>query len=149
MIFLDTIFYGWFLIFSHTIYATSNSRSVNSKEHSFFLAFLAHSINLWTIYSYVLVKCCNITTSLYPGLLISAVVFIAGYVGYFRSGRADTLIKQEAPPGRMILSIVSAISYVSVSAYLMIRIGDYIRSGHLRSALGYLCDLSIMIVSRN
>lgn len=108
----------------------SDSRTVNSKEHSFFISFLAHSINLWTLYSFVLAKYLDITRSLYPGLLILVVTFVMGYLVYFRGGRAEKLIKREVTHGMLALNIVFAVSYVLVSVYLMIYVGDYVRKIH-------------------
>lgn len=121
------VFFGWYHILDKTIYSSGGSREgIGPKEHSFFITFLFHGINLWTILRYLLAKYLSMSAPLYASLFLALAVFIVGYLGFFRK-RATEILTQEVKNGKAIVFVVMALAYVVISVYLMFKVGDYAR----------------------
>jgi hypothetical protein len=123
----DIIFFGWYHILDKTIYSMETERgSIGPKEHSFFITFLFHGINLWTLLSYVLAKYFSAGVPLYVGLSIGLVVFAVGYLFYYRR-KADRVMTYSVKILKVIVLAIIALIYVAASVYLMFKVGDYVR----------------------
>lgn len=123
----DIIFFGWYHILDKTIYSYGTEKGgIGPKEHSFFITFLFHGINLWSLLSYLVVKHFNADIPLYISLSIAIVVFLVGYFSFFRK-RASKIITHNVKIAKSILFVTIALIYVVVSVYLMFKTGDYVR----------------------
>lgn len=68
----DIIFFGWYHIMAQTIYALRSEKgAIGPKEHSFFITFFVHGINLWSLISYLAAKSWHITAPLYLNLRLN------------------------------------------------------------------------------
>lgn len=121
------VFFGWYHILDKTIYSFGASREgIGPKEHSFFITFLFHGINLWTILRYLLAKYFSMSVPLYTSLFLALAVFVVGYLSFFRK-RASEILTQEVKNVKTILFVVIALAYVILSVYLMFTVGNYVR----------------------
>lgn len=121
------VFLGWYHILDKSIYSFGASREgIGPKEHSFFITFLFHGINLWTLLSYLLAKYFSVDTPLYVGLFLGLAVFAVGYLSFFRK-RASEILSHNVRNMKTILFAIIALAYVILSVYLMFKVGDYVR----------------------
>jgi cation transport ATPase len=121
------VFFGWYHILDKSIYSFgANREGIGPKEHSFFITFLFHGINLWTLLSYLLAKYLSVNTPLYVGLVLGLAVFASGYVSFFRK-RASEILTRNVKNMKTILFVAIALAYVILSIYLMFKAGDYVR----------------------
>lgn len=128
MIFIDYIFWGWYQILDKTIYSMKNENvGIGPKEHSFFITFLLHGINIWTAFRYFLMKFSEKTISLLGGLLIAVSVFGIGYFIFYKNKRANIVISTDKNIFKGTISLVLAIAYTIITVYLMLETGNYIR----------------------
>lgn len=96
MIFIDYVFWGWYQILDKTIYSMKTKDSgIGPREHSFFITFLLHGINIWTALSYLLIEYSGSTVSLYVGLLIAVGVFTVGYFLFYKKKRGNSVISAD------------------------------------------------------
>ena len=124
----DIIFFGWYQILDKTIYSLGFERgAIGPKEHSFFVTFLVHGINVSTILSFLLIKFFNVNLSLYVDLFLGVIIFAAGYLVYFRRGRATKIIMNNVNNAKAVLFVISSLTYVVISVYLMFEVGNYVR----------------------
>jgi hypothetical protein len=121
------VFFGWYHILDKTIYSNGAERvGIGPKEHSFFITFLFHGINLWTILRYLLAKYFNVSVPLYASLSLALAVFVLGYLSFFKK-RANDIITRDVENVKAVLFVIIALVYVIVSVYLMFKVGDYVR----------------------
>ena len=125
---VDVIFYGWYQVLDKTIYEYGNRNgSMGPKEHSWFITFFLHGINIWTVISYLSARFLAASVSHYFSLSIAILVLFAGYRIYIKKGRALAIINRRVTPGKVIFSVIVAIVYSTVSIYLLFVVGDYVR----------------------
>ena len=91
-IFFDLIFWGWYQMLDKTIYSNNNDGSIGPKQHSFFISFLLHGINVWSIFRYMSIEYMGQRLGLYSGLSLAVTVFIIGYFLFIRNKRANAVI---------------------------------------------------------
>lgn len=121
------VFFGWYHILDKTIYSFGTGREgIGPKEHSFFITFLFHGINLWTSLSYLSAKYFSVDVPLYVGLSLGLTVFGIGYLSFFRK-RASEVLSHEVKNVKTILFVIVALTYVILSVYLMFKVGNYVR----------------------
>jgi hypothetical protein len=121
------VFLGWFHILDKTIYSFDSSREgLGPKEHSFFVTFLFHGLNLYTLLSYALAKYLKVNPPLYVGLFVGLAVFAIGYFRFYRKKASELL--RDAKNTTMFLLATLALAYVIGSVYLMFAVGDYVRA---------------------
>lgn len=124
----DIIFFGWYHILDKTIYSYGTEKGgIGPKEHSFFITFLFHGINLWTFLSYLLAKYLSVDVPLYVSLPLGLIVFAVGYLSFFRK-RASEVLAHDVKNTKTILFMIIALTYVVVSVYLMFKVGNYVRN---------------------
>lgn len=124
---VDIVFLGWYHICDKTIYANvADTEGIGPKEHSFFITFLIHGINLWTLVSYAVAKYLGVNEPLYVSLTIAVTVFVVGYFWFFRK-RANRIIARNIKNGKLVLYVLIALAYVVVSVFLMFSVGNYVR----------------------
>ena len=124
---VDIVFLGWYHICDKTIYANvADTEGIGPKEHSFFITFLIHGINLSSLESYLAAKYLSINGPLYVKLTMAAAVFVIGYVWFFRK-RANEVLARNIKNGMLILYVVIALAYVVISVFLMFKVGNYVR----------------------
>ena len=124
---LDILFLGWYYILDKTIYSFGNeSGSITPKEHSIFITFLFHGINVWTITSFVSTKYFDTQLSLYLSLLQVFLVIAVGYIIYLKRNRAGRVTSHETNISIIVFTVLASLIYVIVSFYLMIVVGDFI-----------------------
>lgn len=97
------------------------------KEHSFFVTFLFHGLNLYTLLSYALAKYLKVNPPLYVGLFVGLAVFAIGYYKFYRK-KASEFLNRDAKNTTMFLFATLALAYVIGSVYLMFAVGDYVRA---------------------
>lgn len=123
----DIIFFGWYHILDKTIYSSKTERGgIGPKEHSFFITFLFHGINLWTILRYLTATYFNADVPIYLSLSVCILVFALGYLFYYKR-KADRVIAYHVKNFRAILFVVIALTYTVISVYLLFEVGDYMR----------------------
>lgn len=128
MIVFDSVFWGWYQILDKTLYSVGDNKSgIGPREHAFFIAFLLHGINLWTVLSLLLVPYLKEMRTLYVGLFCLCVVFAVGYYVYFKRARADVIISSRPGNLRIVFSLVISLAYSIISVYVMFTTGDYFR----------------------
>jgi len=126
---LDIIFLGWYQIMDKTVYSFENKgRAIGPKEHSLFITFLLHGINLWTLLSYLLTQYFNKPLPLYFGLFVAILVFLLGYNIYIRQNRAEKVISYNITTIKILFYILASIIYTIISIYCMLEVGDFVRS---------------------
>jgi hypothetical protein len=124
---IDIIFFGWYHILARTVYSQkTDSGQIGPKEHSFFITFLFHGINLWTLISYLSAKYGGVDVPLYISLTLCLTVFGVGYLTFFRN-KANSVLALNVGDGKVVFYVIVALIYVAVSAFLMFKIGDYVR----------------------
>ena len=121
------VFFGWYHILDKTIYSFDASKEgIGPKEHSFFITFLFHGINLWSFLSYLLAKYFSIDAPLYVSLSLGLTVFVVGYLSFFKK-RASDILTREVKNVKAVLFVIIALIYAVISVYLMFKVGDYVR----------------------
>ena len=129
---VSIIFFGWYRILDKTIYSIgARGGGIGPKEHSFFITFLVHGINLDSILTYLGVTFYNRLIPLYLALSSAVLVFIVGYFFFFKK-KTEDVIAVDLKPVKTILFVIIALTYVVLSFYLMIKVGDYAREMHLK-----------------
>ncbi|MFM9841177.1 MAG: hypothetical protein ACKVOQ_23135 [Cyclobacteriaceae bacterium] len=124
----DVFFWGWYQILDKTVYSLRNEvGGIGAKEHSFFVVFLIHGINLWTFLSYFVAKHFHVGIPLYTSISIAIIVFGIGYLIYFRRGRATKIIMSNVKTAKGILFVILSLAYIILSAYAMLEVGNYVR----------------------
>ena len=125
---LDVVFYGWYKILGKTVYLRKvNYSRIGPKEHSFFISFFLHGLNISTVMSYVYFKGYGQILPVYVSLVLAFVIFLAGYFSYLKNNRANKIVVLEYTMFRSLLYVFIALIYGGVSVYLMWKIGDMIR----------------------
>jgi hypothetical protein len=125
---LDIIYFGWYHILDKTIYGLGFERGpMGPREHSFFVTFLVHGINVSTLLDFLLVKYFNVSTPLYLNLSIAVLIFAIGYLVYFKRRKASEIITKDVSTAKAILFVILSLVYVIVSVYLMIETAHYVR----------------------
>ncbi|WP_092098568.1 hypothetical protein [Pontibacter chinhatensis] len=125
---LDALFLGWYHILDKTIYSFGTEREgVGPREHSFFITFLFHGINVYSILSFVAVKYFEINLPLYPSLTLAIIIFILGYFTYFKKCRANWILSINSNNGMILFYAIVSLAYVIASGYFMLQVGDYVR----------------------
>jgi hypothetical protein len=128
MIFIDYVFWGWYQILDKTIYSMkTEDQGIGAREHSFFITFLLHGINIWTGLSYLFMEYMGEAIGLYSGLSIAVGVFAIGYLIFFRNKRANAVISSNMNVFKGSISLVLTIAYTVLTIYLMLETGNYIR----------------------
>jgi len=84
------------------------------KEHSFFITFLFHGINLSALVSYLGAKYFNVRVPLHVGLSIGLAVFTVGYLGFFRN-KASKILTRDVKLRKIILLALIALAYAAIS----------------------------------
>lgn len=125
---MDIIFIGWYHLLDKTIYTyKKDTIGIGPKEHSFFITFLFHGINVWKIVRFLMLKFYSTTVPLYVGLMIATAVFFTGYL-FFYKRRTENLVKIDMTGFQIFLTVAGALIYVIISVYGMLKVSDYIRS---------------------
>ncbi|MEM8568866.1 MAG: hypothetical protein AAGF85_20575 [Bacteroidota bacterium] len=128
MIVLDIIFFGWYQILDKTIYASKTvDDGIGPKEHSFFITFLLHGINIYTVLRYVFIEYYGKPVELSISLPIAATVFVLGYFIYYKKKRVDKVIAYKMSALQVILSLILTLVYTVATVYFMLEIGNYVR----------------------
>ncbi|GAB4107645.1 hypothetical protein GCM10028791_00910 [Echinicola sediminis] len=128
MILIDYVFWGWYQILDKTIYSMKTKNDgIGPKEHSFFISFLLHGLNVWTGLSYWFFGYMGVSIGLYSGLLIALGVFAVGYIIFFLNKRADTVLASHMDVFKGSISFVLTIAYTVGTVWLMFEVDDYIR----------------------
>lgn len=125
---MDALFLGWYHILDKTIYSFGTEREgVGPREHSFFITFLFHGINVYSILRFLAAKYLQISIPLYLSLALAIIVFIIGYFTYFKKSRANRILSINTNNGMILFYAIVSLAYVIASAYLMLQVGDYVR----------------------
>jgi len=128
MILIDYVFWGWYQILDKTIYSMKTKHNgIGPREHSFFISFLLHGLNIWTGLSYLFMKYMGESIGLYSCLLIALGVFAIGYLIFFRNKRADAVISSDMNVFKESISFILTIAYTVGTVCLMLEVDDYIR----------------------
>lgn len=129
---VDIVFWGWYRILDKTIYLYRTEQGgIGPKEHAFFIAFLLHGINIWSLLSYLFIEYFDANISHYWGLLIFIILLFVGYLAYFRKKRLSKIISGDINKFNTFLYIILTLIYTIVSVYIMLKLGDYIRYNKL------------------
>ena len=124
----DAIFFGWYQILDKTIYVNSNGQEgIGPKEHSFFITFLLHGINVWTVLRYLAITYFKVSINLYLSLSIAGIIFLIGYLTYFRKKRALKIISSDRKLSGVLFSVILSLIYTTGTVYLMLETGNYAR----------------------
>ena len=124
----DILFLGWYHILDKTIYSYGNqNRGIGPKEHSFFITFLFHGINVWTVLRYILGKYFDLHLPLYLSLSLAILIFVIGFIVYFRNKRADRVIRHNLKNVSVAVFVFVSLIYVIATGYLMLETGNYLR----------------------
>ncbi|WP_192350261.1 hypothetical protein [Algoriphagus sp. Y33] len=105
----------------------NHSERIGAKEHSFFITFVLHGINIWTALRYFLFECFRMMVGLYLGLFIAIGVLGLGYFIFFVKKRASAIILEDISVFRCLISLVLTILYTIGTIYFMLKTGDYLR----------------------
>jgi hypothetical protein len=128
---IDIIFWGWYHILDKTIYSYgTQDRLIGSREHSFFVSFLFHGINLYTILGYITTTYFGFHVPLFVSLSLAITVFILGYISFFKK-RANKILAYDVKTSKAIFYIAIALTYVILSIYFMFKVGNYVRDAQL------------------
>lgn len=128
MIFFDIIFLGFYLIFNKIYGLKANENNgFGPIEHSFYISVAIHTMNIDTFWSYISVNYFHKDVSIYLSILILIIFSLLGYLFYYKQQRAETLINRRHTNGIRILYIFISLSYVVISAHLMITVGNFNR----------------------
>jgi hypothetical protein len=124
----DIVFWAWYQILSKTLYVNRiHDDGIGPKEHSFFITFLSHAINLWTILRLLLGRYLHVHMSLSASLVVFALSFVIGYISYMRGGRWNRIVTYNVSRIKALIFVFIAISYTVTSAWFMLKTGDYLR----------------------
>jgi len=75
MNFSGMIFFGWYHILDKTIYAGgTKNETIGPKEHSFFITFLFHGINLWTILRFTIATHYKVDVPIFLSLSLALLI---------------------------------------------------------------------------
>ena len=128
MNFLYLIFWGWYRILDNTVYVYKKDYSAfGIREHAFFIAFLLHGINIWTLFRYTYMWYFGEMINVYLPYLIFISVFAYGYCKLLKTKKADAIITSEKSLLESILLILITLTYSFFTGYFMIEVGNYIR----------------------
>lgn len=123
----SVIFLGWYHILNKTVYSFgASSDGIGPKQHSFFITFLLHGINVWTFSSFLSARYRGSDIPLYFSLSIGVMVFGLGYIFFFRR-RANQVLTGHSTNFKAILFAMIALIYATVTVYLMLTVGDYVK----------------------
>lgn len=123
---VDIFFWGWYKILDKTIYLYRTEQSgIGPKEHAFFIAFLLHGINVWSLFRYLSFEYFGLRMDW--GILIGIMVFGIGYLIYFRNKRLSKIVSGDINKFNTFLYIMLTLIYTIVSVYIMLELGNYIR----------------------
>jgi hypothetical protein len=123
----DVFYFGWYHILDKTIYALGMERGVlGPREHSFFVVFLIHGINTWTILDFILTMYVGYRIPLYVSLAMAVLIFVVGYFVYFKSDRANKIISTRVGSVKATLFVLISVAYVVLSVYFMLKVGNLI-----------------------
>lgn len=129
MTFTDMNYWVWYRVLDNTIYASGTKPGfIGSKEHSFFMVFFLHAINANSILSFVFAEYLKQHSNIYISLGAMLLVFLLGYIIYFKNHRAKKVIAANMSTYKIILSVFLTVLYVAVTLYVMWNIGNYIRN---------------------
>lgn len=124
---MDALFLGWYHILDKTIYSFgAEKEGVGPREHSFFITFLFHGINLYSILRFVAAKYLQLSIPLYLSLTLAIIVFILGYFTYFKKGRANWILGINPNNGMILFYAIVSMAYVVASGYVKLQVGDYV-----------------------
>jgi 1,4-dihydroxy-2-naphthoate octaprenyltransferase len=124
---IDIVFLGWYRILDKTIYLYRIEQGgIGPKEHAFFITFLLHGINLWSLFRYLSFEYFGFRIDWW--LLIGIVVLGIGYFFYYRRERLNKILLGDINSFKFFLYIMFALIYTIFSVYIMLKLGDYIRS---------------------
>lgn len=116
-----------YYILDKTVYLYGHSSDgFGPKQHSFIIVFLAHGVNIWSLVSYLIVKQYHVITPLYVSAVIISLSLLGGYL-FFYKNRVDKLLLLRHTIASKIISVFVSAAYVTLSAYLMLRVGDYVK----------------------
>jgi hypothetical protein len=123
----DIVFLGWYHILDNTIYSSRNEHDgIGPKEHSVFISFLCHGLNLWTAIRYLTARFFNAGIPIYASLTLFAIVFLTAYFFYYKT-KANKVLDEKAKIVKIISFAILALIYAVVSVYLMFKVGDFVR----------------------
>ena len=129
MVFIDFIFLGWYRILDKTVYAYKTvNDGIGPREHSFFISFLLHGINIYTVLRFIFIQYYGKPVELSLSLPIAGTVFFLGYLIYYKKGRADKVISHKTGVFQVIFSLILTLGYTIASVYFMLEVGNYVRS---------------------
>ena len=125
---IDAILWGWYQILDKTIYLNSQDKDdFGPKEHGFFIAFLLHGLNIYTLLSYVFIEFWKSNVETYISITTALIVFLIGYLIYFKRKRMQKVVAYDISNAKGILYIVLTILYSIASVYLMWIMGEHVR----------------------
>lgn len=123
----DIIFFGWYHILDKTIYSSGTERgNIGPKEHSFFITFLFHGINLWTAVRFLMANYFKMDVPLYISLSLAVLVFVIGYL-FFYKRKAERVRTNSVKNLKAVVFVIIALTYVAASVYLVFKVGDYVK----------------------
>lgn len=126
---IDLLLWGWYQILDKTIYSYgTRDPSLGPREHSFFITFLFHGINVGTFFSFLIAKYFNATIRLFPSLALAGIIYGIGYLVYFSRGRINKVVSYNANIFRTLFFIFLSLVYAIASVYFMFQVGDYVRA---------------------
>lgn len=125
---IDVLLWGWYQILNKTIYSYTHDDSLGPRQHSFFITFLLHGINLFSISSFLVAKYFTATIPLAFSLVLAGLIYGIGYLIYFRGGRINKIISYNANVVRALLFIFLSLTYTIASVYFMFQAGNYVRA---------------------
>jgi hypothetical protein len=121
------IYLGMYYILDNTVYLYGNSiDGFGPKQHSLLITFLFHGINVWSLVRFSLATYYFIDTSFFVSAAIIGLSLLAGYLFFYKT-RVDKLLLVRYTITMKIISVVVSVVYVTLSAYLMLKVGDYVK----------------------
>jgi hypothetical protein len=104
----------------------TEDHGIGPREHSFFITFLLHEINIWTGLGYLLIEYFGKTINLFGGLSIAVGIFTVGYIAFFKK-RTNVVISADMNILKGSILVILTLIYTVPTIYLMLETGNYIR----------------------
>lgn len=126
---IKILFVGFYNVFKYTIYSIKeDDKYFGAFQHSIFVAVFIHVINLFSLVRIITLKIFVKPANLWVILTMISVVGLFIYYKYYKKGWFKFLTEEKRSLQLNIFSSVLSLVYIVISVYMMLYVGDYIRS---------------------